>query len=83
MTDQWEYIKTAPKDGRLVLLGYQDIRGDFACRTGVWLLVHESHQDKPWAWAWTCPFSRSVIDQRATHWSPSFKPPEYKKVYRI
>lgn len=71
----WRPIDSAPKDGTTIILGYQDKRGWFAARSALWMLVHPKNPENEWAWAWVCPSMGSLVDQRATHWSP-LNPPE-------
>lgn len=67
---EWMPIETAPKDGRMVLLGYLDKNGTFGVRGGYWYLIWPNKPEADYAYAWCCPIGKYILDQRATHWAP-------------
>lgn len=66
--DQWRPIKTAPKDGTEILIGWFELRGQDSMTVARW---HGSK--KRWMATWTLLTDHLAF--QPTHWMPRPKPP--------
>jgi hypothetical protein len=82
MQAQWQLIKTAPRDGRKILVA--EASGRIVVARFDWLSVEASNREKGWArHRWietesTCPDSEVTTKfycERPTHWMPLPEPP--------
>lgn len=86
MSDEWQPIKTAPKDGTAIFLGV-DIATVWIARNGYWsegdmwdIQGYESQEEVRGWWAPCNSVGQEKLEDiyEPTHWMPMPKPPKAK-----